>query len=155
MEQAQEFHHYKTVAHSKHSDDHDEEIYQLAQCYYHGRGCTQNRPLARKYFERAAFLNNADAQFWTGYCYFHGKGVIKNIEKGVGWFRKAILQDQPDAEEMMGFCFRFGTGVAQINRKFAREHYRKAVALGNQHAADMLLAMDEEEASVHHYLGVP
>ena len=164
MEAAQAFRHYKTVAHGKHSEDHDEEIYQLATCYYEGLGCTQNRPLAYKYFKMAAFLNHAHAQFMTGYCYFHGKGVDMDVTKGVAWFRKAILLAQPDAEEMMGFCYRFGTGVAAVNRKFAREHYRKAVEIGDEHsifhnagthAAEMLIAMDEEEASVHHFLGVP
>ena len=164
MEAAQAFHHYKELAHGKRRNDHEEEIYQLARCYYDGYGCTQNRPQAFKYFKMAAFLNHGHAQFWTGYCYFHGKGVSKDVDQGVSWFKKAILLEQPDAEEMMGFCYRFGTGVAAINRKFAREHYQKAVTIGNEHsvfndaathAAEMLVAMDEEEVSVGHYLGVP
>ena len=163
MEAAQAFHHYKEIAHGKHRGEHEEEVYQLARCYYDGHGCTQNRTLAYKYFKIAAFLNHAHAQFMTGYCYFHGKGVGKDIDQGVAWFQKAILLQQPDAEEMMGFCYRFGTGLA-INRKFAREHYRKAVSIGDEwsvfndaatHAAEMLVGMDDEEASVGRFLGVP
>ena len=163
MEAAQAFHHYKEIAHGKHRGEHEEEVYQLARCYYDGHGCTQNRPLAYKYFKIAAFLNHAHAQFMTGYCYFHGKGVGKDIDQGVAWFQKAILLQQPDAEEMMGFCYRFGTGLA-INRKFARELYRKAVSIGDEwsvfndaatHAAEMLVGMDDEEASVGRFLGVP
>ena len=81
----------------------------------------------------------------------------------LGAISNFILLEQPDAEEMLGFCYRFGTGLP-INRKFAREHYRKAVAIGDEwsvsndaatHAAEMLIGMDDEEASVGHFLGVP
>ena len=49
----------------------------LGDCYYYGKGVTQNDKVAVYYYKKAAEQGEIDAQNNLGLCYYDGKGVPK------------------------------------------------------------------------------
>jgi TPR repeat protein len=160
MELAQNFHYFKTQA----LKEDPESIFNAGLCYYNGWGCTENRPMAVKFFLRAAVLENVDAQYWLGRCYHLGKGVRLDLKKGFQWLERATRNDHPEAHDLLGFCYRFDTGVpipregpmpVVTRLQKAREHYTKAAELGITMAWNSLEQMDIEATASARYLGKP
>ena len=160
MELAQNFQHFKRQA----IDNDAEGLFKLGLCYFHGWGCTENRPMAVRSFLRAAVLDNVEAQFWLGKCYHLGKGVGLDWAKGFQWLERATRHDHPKAHDFLGFCYRFDNGVpipkegpipvvTRLQR--AREHYTKAAELGITAAYESLQQMDIEATALARYLGRP
>ena len=79
------------------------ESYDLGYAYYCGEGVEVNYRKALEYFEKAANLGEAKAQFATGYMYHLGQHAIEgNLEKAVKWYQLAARQGNADAKYILG-----------------------------------------------------
>jgi len=160
MELAQNFHYFKEQA----AKNDAEAQRNLGLCYYHGWGCTENRPMAVKTFLRAAVQDDAEAQFWLGKCYHLGKGVELDWDKGFQWLERATRHNHPEAHDYIGFCYRFDNGVpipregplpVVTRMQRARDHYTHAAEQGIPSAYASLAQMDTEATHRARYLGRP
>ena len=55
--------------------------YQLALCYWEGKGGNQDDVAAYHFFEKAAVQGMAEAQFAVGRCYALGRGVVQDANE--------------------------------------------------------------------------
>ncbi|QRV91673.1 HCP-like protein [Ceratobasidium sp. AG-Ba] len=67
-------------------------IYEVGQCFFHGWGVGQDRPMAVSYFQVAARLGDCDAQQELAFCYLNGKGCKKDMKEAAKWYRAAAAQ---------------------------------------------------------------
>ncbi|KAG9125618.1 hypothetical protein FRC07_006858 [Ceratobasidium sp. 392] len=67
-------------------------IYEVGQCFFHGWGVGQDRPMAVSYFQVAARLGDCDAQQELAFCYLNGKGCKKDMKEAARWYRAAASQ---------------------------------------------------------------
>ncbi|WP_408040298.1 tetratricopeptide repeat protein, partial [Tenacibaculum amylolyticum] len=82
---------------------------ELGILYKYGKGCELNLKKARKWFEKAANLENDKAAYSLGYLYFKGFGNIKqNYNKAFQWFQKS---EHPMAKYWLGVCYLKGYGT--------------------------------------------
>ena len=59
----------------------------LGNCYYNGRGVTQDYYEAVKWFRKAAEQGNANAMSWMGYIFENGEGVTKDLQEAIRWYK--------------------------------------------------------------------
>lgn len=79
------------------------ECYDLGYAYYCGNDVEVDYHKALEYFEKAANLGEARAQFATGYMYHLGQHAIEgNLEKAVKWYQAAAKQGNSDAKYILG-----------------------------------------------------
>ncbi|KAG9096165.1 hypothetical protein FS749_008998 [Ceratobasidium sp. UAMH 11750] len=67
-------------------------IYEVGQCFFHGWGVGQDKPMAVSYFQVAARLGDCDAQQELAFCYLNGKGCKKDMKEAARWYRAAAAQ---------------------------------------------------------------
>ena len=80
---------------------------------------------AVQYYQKAADLGNAEAQYSLGLCYYKGKGVEKDFKQAVLWYRKSADQGNAEAQNHLGYCYENGYGVTK-DLEQAVSWYRKA-----------------------------
>lgn len=117
--------------------------YNLALCYYYGKGIPQNQERALAWCEKAANLGNkeaqkklirlyqeeaekgnAEAQCNLGICYYYGKGVKQDHKMGIEWCKKAANLGNKEAQKNL------------------IRWYRQEAALGNKEALENLSALN-------------
>ena len=76
---------------------------------------------------------DAMCQYQVGGMYHFGRGVDVDYEQALPWIQKAAAQDHPAAVSFFGTKYGNGRGVAPSWRR-AREHYERAIELGNPQA---------------------
>lgn len=102
----------------------------LGEAYYEGKGVTENLTEAVKWYKKAAFQENAKAQYNLGTCYDYGYGVqYEDRKEAVKWYTRAAEQGNADAQNSLGYCYEFGEGVEK-NLKEAVKWYTKAAEQG-------------------------
>ena len=102
-----------------------------------GRGHFGLRPDAARaasFFDAAAALGDAAAQYNLGLAYLSGDGVRLNKSRAAKCFRDAADQDFPPGLHNRGMCYAFGTGVPKDHAR-AIELITRAAALGEPNAA--------------------
>lgn len=86
--------------------------YNMAICYYNGRGTAVNKAKAFYWFKKAAENESVDneesaqkakynAQYNVAYCYGTGTGTTRNDEKAKYWMRKAAANGSQEAKKML------------------------------------------------------
>ena len=65
--------------------------------YHNGRGVEQSYERAFEYYEQAADLGHADAQFALGLLYATGQGVTKDELKAKEWWTASAAQGDEQA----------------------------------------------------------
>ena len=108
--------------------------YELALSYDDGKGVTQDKVLAVKWYRKAA---HAEAQNCLGNMYYYGKGVAQDKVEAVKWYRKAAEQGYAGAQYNLGVMYENGEGVAKDKVK-AVKWYRKAAEQGDETAKKRL-----------------
>lgn len=73
----------------------------LAQCYYHGRGVSENNDEAFEYFKRAAEKGEELAMDYLADCYYHGFGTNEDKAKAKEWYEKAAAEGVESAKESL------------------------------------------------------
>ena len=58
---------------------------------------------AAQYFEKAAELGQAEAQFTLGYMYLVGQGIEKDYIRAAYYFEKAAKQGHSDAKDNLEY----------------------------------------------------
>lgn len=89
---------------AKHNDI--DGIFELAKCYYHGKGITRNYNSAFLLFSKVFFMKKREAYSYLGECYEKGRGVKKDQVKAKYFYNIA---------NQNGFCQEWKVSV--LNRK--------------------------------------
>jgi hypothetical protein len=116
----------------------------LGVMYYQGLGVEQSYERAKEYYEQAAQLGYAKAQYSLGRMYATGKGVKQSFSMAKEMYELAVQQEHVDAMTNLGLLYVNGSGVEKDIVK-ARDLFIKAEALGNETATQYLKTLDEIE----------
>jgi TPR repeat protein len=105
----------------------------LGLLYSQGQGVSQNRQLAKEWFEKAAEQGDAGAQVNLGTLYLLGQGAPESDQMALFWFRQAAEQREPLAFAKLGFMYEQGRGT---EKDFTRAYmwYTLAAAQGEKRA---------------------
>ncbi|MCI5901605.1 MAG: serine/threonine-protein kinase [Blautia sp.] len=90
---------------------------------------------AKKYLEKSAVKENAQAQFRMGLMYMNGNGVAPDCEKAVEYFEEAASQKHAGALNCLAECYDKGRGVQQDIEK-ANSLYGEALRQYEKLAGD-------------------
>lgn len=85
---------------------------------------------AKKYFDKAAKLDNPQSYYMIGYCYSVGFNVRKNIKKGIANLEKACELGSSAAAYQLGVIYYAGIDVKKDDEK-AFSYYLKSAEGGN------------------------
>ena len=96
-----------------------ESIYELANCYFHGAGVTQDKSKGVELLHRAAEKNFAVAQYILGTLYEKGDGVPKDAKKAVEWYSRAADNGHLPAFFPLAAAYFGGKGVEKDLKKGA------------------------------------
>lgn len=105
-----------------------------------GRGAPRDYERALQLFDTAARAGNADALYQLGKCYLKGVGCSKDPAGGVSCLEGAALRGHAAAALRLGSCFAEGLGAPR-SAEMAAYWYRKAAALGESRAYDLMLRL--------------
>ncbi len=108
--------------------------YNLALCYYNGKGIEKDYVKATEWYSKAAEQGYAEAQHNLGACYYNGKGVENDSVKAAEWYLKAAEQGHANAQYELGYMYEQGYGVEQNDVK-AEEWYTRAAEKGHKKAS--------------------
>ena len=104
-----------------------EEKYQLAKECFEKEDYEQ----AVSFYEQAAKLDCADAEYELAQLYQAGVGVAKDEKKAAYYFELAAMLEHAEAQNAIGDCFYYGQGVPR-NYKKAVYWYRQAANKGHE-----------------------
>ncbi|KAK3987744.1 hypothetical protein QBC44DRAFT_330838 [Cladorrhinum sp. PSN332] len=77
----------------------------LGRMYMRGEGVEQNFDRAKFWFERGAFLKDAQSQHGLGLLFLHGYGVQRDVAVATDHFKAASAQDYPYAQVQLGALY--------------------------------------------------
>ena len=102
--------------------------------YQHGVGMdSPDYKQALVWFKMGAEGGDTDCQYQLGWMYQHGVGMDSpDYKRALAWFEKAAAQNHPNAVCQLGFMAHESLGQTPSWRR-AREHYQRAIDLGNKH----------------------
>ena len=107
-----------------------ESIYELANCYFHGKGVTQDKAKGVELLTRAANKADANAAYILGMLYEQGDGVPKDARKAVEWYSRAVEKEHLPAFYPLISAYVHGNGVKQDLTR-AAELMRRAASSNN------------------------
>jgi len=110
--------------------------------YYFGQDERQDYDKAMKWYKRAAWFGNADAERHIGLLYDQGNGVKQDDRQAMIWYRKAAAAGDPRAEYDLGSHYAHGEGVSQDYAQ-AMDWFQKAKG-GDEHA-DLMIGVFYDE----------
>jgi uncharacterized protein len=117
------------------TDNNDQ--YELAIRYEHGKDGAVNLRMAAKHYRLAAEGGHLDAQLTMAKLCLIGKGVQQDFEEAFDWYLRAAERGHPTALFNVGEMLAYGTGVPQ-NKQQSAEWFKKAMAAGHPDAAKRL-----------------
>ena len=110
--------------------------FELGGRYYRGEGVPTDMTQAAKWWQEAAELGHAGAQYNLGYMYYRGhflgEHFVGDAAEAIRWWQKAAAQGHAGAQYSLGFMYRNGQLVSRDDVK-AAEWYQQAADQG--HAA--------------------
>ena len=104
--------------------------YNLALCYYFGRGTPKDPFEAMRLYKIAAEMGYADAQFSYGVCLQRGEGIPCNPVEAFTWFKRAADAGNAYAQNSVGLSLRTGRGVEE-DKALGVMYYRRSADQGN------------------------
>jgi localization factor PodJL len=96
---------------------------------FEGRGAPKDQPAAARWFERAASLGLAPAQYRLGSMYEKGIGVTRDPGAGKRWYLKAALAGNARAAHNLA-VMNADSGSGEPNYPEAAKWFQKAANLG-------------------------
>jgi TPR repeat protein len=102
--------------------------------YAKGEGVEQDDTKALNYFQQAAMLGLAEAQFNIAAFHYAGRGVPQDKAEAARWYAKAAEQGYAPAQFNLGVQRAKGDGVP-LDRVEAYRCFSAAAAHGHSHAA--------------------
>ena len=107
--------------------------YELANCYYYGKGVDKDVTRAAYWYKKAAGQGDSKAQCELAYCYETGNGVLRNEHLAIHWYEKAARQGIAKAQYGLGRCYLNGVGVTKNEndaiywfKKITDQNYKEA-----------------------------
>jgi TPR repeat protein/tRNA A-37 threonylcarbamoyl transferase component Bud32 len=88
-----------------------QEHYQKGEACYTGRGALQDYAKAREWYEKAAALGHAEAEFRLGWLHDHGRGTPRDAGAARIWYERAAARGSGNAKYHLGVLFHKGRGV--------------------------------------------
>jgi TPR repeat protein len=115
------------------------ELMRQGKQYYYGIGVTQNYATALQYYQQAAELGDADAQFISGGMYFQGLGTSRDFLKAFRLLRQAAQngKSSPESQRILAQAYLLGSGIPK-NYEKARYWYDRAAESGDKEAQNEL-----------------
>ena len=87
-------------------------VYELADCYYYGKGTQEDKAKAFTFYSEAAKGGNDEAQYMLGEYYMNAYGnVAEDPKLAFEWFSKASEQGHSKAKARLGICYFDGYGI--------------------------------------------
>jgi TPR repeat protein len=102
--------------------------YDLAECYFHGKGVAKDQDLAWKWLKKSAKNQFVDAEYQLGALYYN----LKKYKNACKWFSKAANQFHVLAAFQMGYCYKYELGGKK--RDLTNEYYYFSLAAEKGHA---------------------
>lgn len=117
-------------------------LYHLAWMYENGLGVEANQTIALSYYQRAAKLNQAKAQFALGYLYSIGSELMpQDFEKAMNWYTQAADNGDKDACYNLGAWYLKGFAKIKPNIKLANDWFQRGADLGSTESIYALAAI--------------
>lgn len=117
-------------------------LYHLAWIYENGLGVEANQTIALSYYQRAAKLDQAQAQFALGYIYSVGSELVpQDFQKAMEWYTKAADNGDKDASYNLGAWYLNGFAETKPNLALAKDWLQKGAGLGSAESIYALAAM--------------
>lgn len=111
-----------------------EQLAQLGRDYELGRnGKKKSDANAVKWYQKAADLGNAIAQYYLGEMYAKGRGVAQNDIEALKWYRRSAEQGYDIAQYNIGIYYKEGKCVP-TDLEQAQHWFQNAAAQGNKNA---------------------
>lgn len=86
--------------------------YHLGMMHLYGQGVSEDKELAKKWFEKSAEQEDADAQTMLGYMYENGLTNSGNAEvEAFNWYKKSAEQGNSVGQNNLGMCYMEGRGT--------------------------------------------
>ena len=111
--------------------------FNLAQCYYFGRGTPKDSIEAVRLYKIAAEMGFADAQFDLGICLQHGDGTPCNPVEAFTWQKRAADAGHAAAQCYVGAALKSGHGVEE-DKALGVVYFRRAADQGDATAMNNL-----------------
>lgn len=104
-------------------------MYNLANCYFNGRGVTASDYTGFDWMLKSAQQNNTSAMAMVSVCYIIGKGTSKNNAQAFAWAKKGADAGDKECQYVLGICYLNGYGTQQ-NIGLCREYLTKSANQG-------------------------
>ncbi|MBM3983468.1 MAG: hypothetical protein FJ304_25005 [Planctomycetes bacterium] len=114
----------------------DEDYRRGEECYT-GRGALHDYAMAREFYERAAALGHAEAEFRLGWLHDHGRGVPRDAIAARAWYERAAAHGSANGLYHLGVLYKKGRGVPR-DPALARVCWERAAASGHPAAQTFL-----------------
>ncbi|MFF5217957.1 tetratricopeptide repeat protein [Micromonospora sp. NPDC000442] len=111
----------------------DRALLVLGQLAASGNGEPADPVRARRLYERAAELGNAEAAHNLGVLYATGRGVAQDQTAALRWYQRSAELGSVPALRMVGLMYGTGQGVP-VDQDEAERHWRMAAAAGEAQA---------------------
>jgi hypothetical protein len=102
--------------------------YELAQCYFDGKGVTKDTPDAIAWMQKSAEHGFAKAQDAIARCYVTGDGVPKDYVQAYKWYALAEAQDDAHADDIK-------VSIAKVSRLMTPDQIAEAQRLAHDFKA--------------------
>ena len=103
--------------------------FNLAQCYYFGRGTLKDPVEAVRLYKIAAEMGYAKSQYNLGICLQHGDGTPCNPVEAYTWLKRAADAGHAGAQCGVGFALKNGHGVDE-DKALGVVYYRRSADQG-------------------------
>ncbi|MCP3059575.1 sel1 repeat family protein [Myxococcus sp. K38C18041901] len=117
-------------------------IYSLATAYEQGKGVKQSLERAIRLYEKAANLEDVNAQCTLGWLLLNGARGSPDYLGAIRWYQRAAKQGSTSAFFSLGQIYSEGLGVPKSKTR-AVQHFRSAASAGHSKAAERLRQLGE------------
>lgn len=117
--------------------------YNLAYCFYEGRGTSKDYRAAERWFLKSAEGGYSEAMVQLSYMYSKGDGVARDSKRGFEWAQQAAKAGSADGYYNLAWSYDLGDGTPK-NRELAIRYYEEAARLGDSGSMHNLGLMYEE-----------
>jgi TPR repeat protein/tRNA A-37 threonylcarbamoyl transferase component Bud32 len=107
-----------------------DEYHRRGEACYTGRGALQDYAKAREWYEKAAAIGHAEAEFRLGWLHDHGRGTPRDATAARTWYERAAARGSANAKYHLGVLFHKGRGV-QRNPFAALRWWEEAAKAGH------------------------
>lgn len=101
----------------------------LGTKYEYAEGVPQDLGKAFEWYEKAAMLGHAEAQFNLAGLYYWGDGRPRDLHKAHEWYEKAAMQGHAEAQFNLATMYDWGRGMPRDPVK-AKEWYERSCKSG-------------------------